>query len=116
MIKIFGLINCDTCRNSLKWIENNSLDYEFCDIRKKDNVLESIDRWAHTVGWENLLNRRSKTWRSLPEHEIKEIDEANAIRLMLENPTLIKRPVFDLGDRVFVGFNAKQKAILKSVS
>ena len=115
VIKIFGLPNCDTCRCSLNWMKNNDLSYEFHDIRNSELISKSIKAWACAAGWELLLNRQSRTWRSLPESQRKGIDEVSAIRLMIDNPTLIKRPVFDLGDKIFVGFKAEQKKILEIV-
>ena len=115
VIKIFGLPNCDACRRSLTWIKQNDLNYEFHDIRNSELIAKSIKAWAYAIGWKSLLNRQSRTWRSLPEGQLKGINEVSAIRLMIDNPTLIKRPVFDLGDRIFVGFNAEQKKFLEKV-
>ena len=89
MIKVFGLKNCDTCRNALIWLEKNNIECAFFDLRGVKLDLKNIERWVDEVGWELLLNRRSKTWRNLPEHETRVIDEKLAVRLMFENVTLI---------------------------
>ena len=72
-----------------------------------------IERWAREVGWELLLNRRSTTWRNLSDKETRGIDKNSAMRLMLENPTLIKRPIFELGNKVYLGFNKNHMEAFK---
>ena len=63
--------------------------------------------WVEELGWETLLNRRGMMWRKVPESVRQGIDEAGAIKLMLQTPTMIKRPVLDLGGRRIVGFDEK---------
>ena len=113
MIKVFGLKNCDACRNALNWLQNSSLIYEFHDIRDQKVDADVVGRWIFEVGWSPLLNTRSTTWRGLPDEKKANISEETAMKLMLENPTLIKRPVFEAGDQVIVGFKESQKAALK---
>ena len=113
MIKVFGLKNCDTCRNALKWLEESGFLHEFHDIR--DNIIDAdaVSRWISAVGRDALLNTRSTTWRGLPDENKAIFNEQDAIELMLENRTLIKRPVFESGHQIVVGFKDSQKAVLE---
>ncbi|MBC8338618.1 MAG: ArsC family reductase [Rhodospirillales bacterium] len=109
MITVYGLKNCDTCRNALKWLEAEGLAHQFHDLRK-DGVDEvTIQRWSDAVGWEMLLNKRGTTWRGLEDAVKEGANEANAASLMAEHPALIKRPVFVTGEDVIVGFKDEQK-------
>ena len=113
MIKVFGLKNCDSCRNALKWLKDSDLIHEFHDVRGNEVDADAISRWVFAVGWKFLLNTRSTTWRGLPNEKKTNVSEEAAMKLMLENPTLIKRPVFEAGDQVIVGFIVSQKAALE---
>ena len=113
MIKVFGLRNCDTCRNALKWLENLGFMHEFYDIRDKDIVADAIVQWTSAVGWSSLLNTRSTSWRGLPDEKKVIANEQGAMKLMLETPTLIKRPVFEAGNQVIVGFKDVQRTALE---
>ena len=116
MLKVYGLKNCDSCRNAMKWLENSEIESEFYDFRDKGIYRASVVKWIDAVGWENLLNRRSTTWRSLTAEITRSIDGNSVIDLILEKPALIKRPVFEQGDKVLIGFKEKQKKELKSLS
>ena len=114
MIVVFGLSNCDSCRKALTWLKNQKFEYHFVDYRK--NVLEEsrLSNWIKDVGWENILNRRSLTWRDLSSEKKGGLTADSAKTLMLEFPTLIKRPVIETGGRVLIGFKEEQKAKLAS--
>jgi len=115
MITVYGLKNCDTCRNALKWLTAEGMDHIFHDVRKDGLTAEELDKWIDALGWETLLNRRGTTWRKL-EGEIKEaINKDSARTLMLAQPALIKRPVFVCEDHVICGFKEAEKAALKSL-
>jgi arsenate reductase len=105
MLKIYGIKNCDTMKKARAWLDGQGIEYEFHDY-KKDGLDEGLLRqWVAELGWEALVNRRGTSWRALPESEREGIDEANAIALMLQNPSLIKRPVLDIGGKRLVGFS-----------
>ena len=114
MIVVFGLSNCDSCRKALTWLRNQKIEYHFVDYRK--NVLEesTLSNWIKDVGWENILNRRSLTWRDLSSEKKEGLTADSAKTLMLEFPTLIKRPIIETGGRVLIGFKEDQKAKLAS--
>ena len=113
MIKVFGLKNCDTCRNALKWLKDSGFIHEFHDIRDNSIDADTVSRWISAVGWNALLNTRSTTWRGLPDEKKAIFIEQDAMELMLENRTLIKRPVFESGQQILVGFKDAQKAVLE---
>ena len=112
MISVYGLKTCDTCRAALKWLESEELNYRFFDIRDYGVNASTVRSWMGEVGCEALLNRRGTTWRGLSDIDKKNIDESKAISLMVEHPTLIKRPVFQVNETVFVGFKSEQKTVL----
>ncbi len=113
MIRMFGLKNCDTCRNARKWLDGEGIQHAFVDVRADGIAVTDVERWAKAVGWETLLNRRGTTWRGLGENDKADVDAAKAVRLMGAHPALIKRPVFEIGTDVLVGFGTPEKARLK---
>jgi len=112
MITMYGIPNCDTIKKARKWLDDHGVAYAFHDYRK-DGVDEGRLRiWVSEHGWETLLNRAGTTFRKLPDHQKQDIDEEKAITLMLANPSMIKRPVLDLGARRLVGFKAENYSTL----
>ena len=109
MVTLCGIKNCDSVKKARKWLEANSVDYHFHDFRADGLEQEKLQQWNQTVGWETLLNKRGTSWRQLSQEVKDNVDEASAIALMLENPTLIKRPVLELDEgSVHVGFKAEE--------
>lgn len=105
MTTLYGIPNCDTMKKARNWLDANGLDYRFHNY-KKDGLDEALlRRWVADIGWEALLNRRGTTWRKLPQEVRDGIDEETAIRVMLENPSIIRRPVLEIGERRLVGFS-----------
>ena len=116
MITVYGLKTCDTTRKALKWLERRQAPHRFLDVRADGVNLEKLTEWAMDVGWEALLNRGSTTWRGLPEVIRENITEDTALALMVEQPTLIKRPVIETDGGLLVGFKtAQQRALEKAV-
>ena len=107
-IQIYGIRNCDTVRRAIKYLDMNDIRYEFIDYRKYPLSLEKLQNMVGSVGWESLINRRSTTYRSLSEDQKKSIN----YDLVLDYPTLIKRPVLISGDQIFVGFSEKKYATI----
>lgn len=106
MIRLYGIRNCDTVKKARGWLDARGVGYEFHDY-KTDGVDEDRLRgWARELGWERLLNRAGTTFRKLPDAAKQDLDEDKAIALMLAQPSMIKRPVADLGERRLVGFKA----------
>ena len=112
MIKIFGIKNCDTCRKAIKWLETEGFKYQFYDLRLDELKISAINKWIEKIGLETLLNSRSTTWRNLPSKIKENLDKETAVQLMKEFPTLIKRPVFNIGSKFCVGYTLKSKEFL----
>ena len=105
MTTLAGIKNCDTVRKARQWLEANGIPYHFHDLRSAGLTAQQLQQWNRAVGWETLLNRRGSSWRQLSPQVRDNIDEPSALTLMLQNPTLIKRPILELKDgRVQVGF------------
>ena len=105
MITFYGLKSCDTCRKATKWLKDSGLEFRVVDVRADGVERSRIESWVDAVGWETVLNRRSTTWRGLGDADKEGIDADKAVLLMEKNPTLIKRPVIEMGNQVFVGFS-----------
>ncbi|WP_027164191.1 ArsC family reductase [Mesorhizobium sp. WSM1293] len=105
-ITMYGITTCDTVRKARVWLEGHDVAYRFHDFRAEGLDAKRLDGWAGKVGWEKLLNKASTTFRELPDKEKQGLDEKSAKALMLAKPTMIKRPVLEVGDRVIVGFKA----------
>jgi arsenate reductase len=104
MTTLYGIPNCDTMKKARKWLADNGVEYEFHDYKKLGIEKKKLNEWIKTVGWETLLNRRGMMWRKVPDDVKANIDEKSAIGLMLETPSIIKRPVLEAKGKVTVGF------------
>ena len=107
-VTIHGIRNCDTMKKAFAWLDAAMVAYRFHDYRADGISRPDIERWADAVGWEKLLNRSSTTFRALPDEARAGIDRAGAIALMLEQPTMIKRPVLEAGQAIEVGFRPER--------
>ena len=103
-VTIFGIKNCDTMKKARAWLDKQGVRYAFHDYKIQGVERGALQGWAKTVGWEVLLNRAGTTFRKLPEADKSGLTEAKAIALMLAQPSMIKRPVLDVGGRLIVGF------------
>lgn len=103
-ITIYGITTCDTVKKARVWLESHDVPYRFHDFRAEGLDAKRLDGWVGKVGWEKLLNKGSTTFRVLAEADKQDLDEKRAKALMLAKPTMVKRPVLELGDRVLVGF------------
>ncbi len=113
MIVLFGLATCDRCRRARRWLAEDGVDARFVDLRKEGLAPETLDRWIDALGVEALVNRRGTTWRNLPPDVRSDPDE-NALRaLMLANPALIRRPVWDIAGSIRVGFDESAQPALR---
>ena len=105
MTTIYGIKNCDTVKKARRWLEANGVDYQFHDVRSDGLEQSDLKTWLKTLDWEALLNRRGTTWRKLPEAARENINQASAMKIMLENPAIIKRPVLEFNDKLYLGFS-----------
>ena len=104
-VTIYGIKNCDTMKKARTWLDDHEVSYEFHDYKTAGIDVAALARWSKQVGWETLLNRNGTTFRDLPEADKQGLDAAKAIALMLAQPSMIKRPVLDLGGgRLLAGF------------
>lgn len=107
-LRLYGIRNCDTVRNARRWLEQHGCDYAFHDLRDGNLSAELVTGWCERLGYERLLNKRSTSWRQLPESRRNDLDQARAVQLLLDSPTLIKRPVLLVRGQPTVGFSAAQ--------
>jgi arsenate reductase len=108
---IYGIRNCDTMKKARDWLAAHGVPVAFHDYKVSGIDQAHLQAWAGQVGWETLLNRSGTTFRALPEEKKQGLDQDKAIALMIEQPSMIKRPVLDLGDgRLLVGFKPEAYA------
>ncbi len=105
MVTVYGIPNCDTMKKARKWLDGHGIEYEFHDYKKRGIDEDRLRAWVAELGWDALLNRRGMMWRKLPEKVRASMDEASAIRVMGERPSIIRRPVLDTGETREVGFS-----------
>ncbi|MEN6544170.1 Spx/MgsR family RNA polymerase-binding regulatory protein [Parvibaculum sp.] len=115
MVIVYGLKNCDTCRKALSWLGQEKIEHRFVDLRADGISKSDIARFVKAVGVEKIVNKASTTWRGLADDEKDISSEAKAIALLEANPTLIKRPVFEVGKTIVVGFREPEKAAVKAL-
>lgn len=107
MATLYGIKNCDTVKKARAWLDQNGVVYRFHDFRADGLSPELLQSFVERSDWSKLLNRSSTSWRQLSPEQQNGVDQAKAVQLMLATPTLIKRPVLDTGDRLIIGFSAK---------
>jgi Spx/MgsR family transcriptional regulator len=110
---LYGIPNCDTMKKARTWLEKQRVDYEFHDYKKAGIERAKLESWLKAVGWEVLLNRAGTTFRKLPDEAKADLTEASAVKLMLEQPSMIKRPVLERGRTLLVGFSPEKYSALK---
>ena len=97
-------------KKAFRWLENNDLDYTFHDYKKQgideSTILEAIKQ----CGWENVINRRGTTWRNLPEDIKSTMNDAQALKVAQDNPSIVKRPLLNYEDKIYLGFKDTQYA------
>jgi arsenate reductase len=103
-VTIYGIKNCDTMKKARTWLDQNGVAYAFHDYKTAGIERARLEGWTREVGWETLLNRAGTTFRKLPEKDREGLTEKKAVALMLAQPSMIKRPVLDIGGRLLVGF------------
>ena len=107
MITLYGIPNCDTVKKARTWLDQAGLSYQFHDFKKAGLEKVTVSAWLKEVPWEILVNKKGTTWRGLPDAtKASVIDATSATALMLENTSVIKRPVLCTNDQVLVGFDA----------
>jgi arsenate reductase len=108
MIQLYGIKNCDTVKKARAWLDARGTGYEFHDYKVEGVDEDRLRGWVSELGWERVLNRAGTTFRQLPDAARQDLDEDKAVALMLAQPSMIKRPVADLGGRRLVGFKFEE--------
>lgn len=107
MLKVFGIPNCGQVKKSQKWLVDHKIEFEFHDYKKQGITKKQLTDWCKIIGWDVLLNKRSRTWKELSEKDRSNLTQSKAITLMQQQPTLIKRPVIQKGKKIEVSFDSK---------
>jgi arsenate reductase len=106
---LYGIPNCDTVKKARTWLADQAQDFDFHDFKKQGLARETVAGWLERLDWEVLVNRKGTTWRKLTdERRALVVDKPSALELMLENPSVIKRPVLDAAGKLSVGFSDAQ--------
>lgn len=108
MTVVYGIKNCDTVKKALKWLDNNNIAYRFHDFRTDGIDTSLIENFTQQLDWQLILNKRSTTFRALDDSIKNNLDEVSFKKIVLEQPTLIKRPVMLTNDTLHVGFKEQQ--------
>jgi Spx/MgsR family transcriptional regulator len=103
-VTIHGIKACDTMKKAQAWLDAHGVAYGFHDYKAVGIERGRLEAWAAQVGWETLLNRAGTTFRKLPDAAKADLDQGKAIGLMVEQPSMIKRPVLDVDGALVVGF------------
>ncbi len=109
---MFGIPNCDTIKKAKKWLEAEDIAYEFHDYRKQGVDAALVTEFCDALGWEIVLNKRGTTYRQLTQQQKDSLNYDNAIKLLIENPAMIKRPILKVDDQLHIGFKADQYATI----
>ena len=101
---IYGIKNCDTMKKARAWLDAHGVNYEFHDYKVAGVTKDKLRQWSDQLGWEALLNRAGTTFKKLPDADKEGLNEKKALALMCAQPSMIKRPVLEIGGRLLVGF------------
>ena len=108
MNKVFGIPNCDTVKKCRQWLQEADIDFEFHDFRKEGLSKTQVSQWLEVLGRDTLVNKRSTSWKALPQSVRDNFDDQAALAAILESPTLIKRPLLEHNGELHVGFKPAQ--------
>ena len=109
-VTIYGIKNCDTMKKARAWLDQHGVGYAFHDYKTQGIGRGQLEAWAKQAGWETLLNRAGTTFRKLPDKEKEGVTQTKAIKLMFDQPSMIKRPVLETGKALLVGFKPEDYA------
>ena len=112
MITLYGIKNCDTVKKARKWLDEQTIAYQFHDLRTDGLTNEMITPWINAAGWETVLNKRGTTWRKLAPDIQQQVTAKNVTELLREHPAMIKRPVLDIDGTITIGFKADKYTMI----
>jgi arsenate reductase len=107
---LYGIKACDTMKKACTWLDEHGVSYSFHDYKACGIDRSNLEKWCNEHGWQTILNRAGTTFRKLDEAQKSDLDQARAIELMLAQPSMVKRPVLDLGNKTLVDFKADHYA------
>jgi arsenate reductase len=105
-VHLYGIRNCDTMKKALSWVSEHDIDYVFHDYKKEGVERSKLVEWCKAVGWKSLLNTKGTTWKKLTPEQQAVTAQGQAVVLMMENPSLIRRPVVEVQGQLLIGFDA----------
>ena len=111
MLTVYGIKQCDSCRKALKWLSGQGIEHRFHDLRTDGLSADLLQNWLDSPFAGKLVNRRSTTWRQLSDEQ-RQSEGAVLLQLLLQHPTLVKRPVFVTNEIIAIGFDPKALAKL----
>jgi arsenate reductase len=103
-ITLYGIPNCDTVKKARTWLDGQGLAYDFHDYKKAEVTAAKVKAWCKALGWETVFNRAGTTYRKLPDDAKDGLTQAKAIALMVEQPSMIKRPIVEHEGGLLIGF------------
>jgi Spx/MgsR family transcriptional regulator len=107
---VYGIRNCDTMKRAFSWLDEHGVAYRFHDYKREGVPADRLAAWSKALGWEKLANTRGPTWRKIPDPARADLDETRALKLLVENPSAIRRPVVEWGRKLTVGFDPDEFA------
>lgn len=110
MLTVYGIKSCDTCRRARNFLTEKNIEFKFHDVRDDGLDIQMLERWSRRIDWQRLLNKKSLTWRKIPEVDRNDMTKNKAFAAMIDQPTLVKRPVLEHKSFFAVGFSEKRFA------
>ncbi len=108
MTTLYAIPNCNTVKKARTWLEEHHIDYDFHNYKKQHIDKTTLEQWVKEFGWEVIINRKGMTWRKLDNATRESMDTSSAIQTMLDNPSIIKRPIINKDGKIIVGFNEQE--------
>ena len=113
MVHVYGIPNCNTVKKAIDWLQQHDVEYTFHNYKKEGVAKEKLENWIEMFGWEKLVNKKGTTWRKLPPEQQERIEsEKEAIAFMMENPSVIRRPVIEKDNDLLIGFDPDEYTVI----
>ena len=93
-------------KKAFTWLDDHHVQYQFHNYKTDGLSADLLDTFLQLVDWQSLLNTRGTTWRKLDGQVREQINNAQAAKkIMLDNPSILKRPLLIDGKRALLGFS-----------
>ena len=113
MVHVYGIPNCNTVKKAIDWLQQHDVEYTFHNYKKDGVAKEKLENWIEMFGWEKLLNKKGTTWRKLPPEQQEKIEsDKEGIAFMMENPSVIRRPVIEKDNDLLIGFDPDEYTVI----